>query len=461
MITTVAGNPYSSNQVVKDGVSATSISLGLLAGVAIDSKGDFYIADSCHVLKVEASTGLIQTVAGLTSPDEPAYPFCGPVGDNVLATLSQLEDPNGIALDSAGNLFIDDAGNRLILRVDAHTGIIRIVAGDISPTSSASLQETPYTGIEGYTGDGGAATVARLVYPYAIAVDHSENIYIADTGSEVIRKVTGTLSATTPAPVIAPDGGAYGLGFGGSIEVSMSDPATGTKIYFTTDGTTPTTDSKVYTGTITLDRTASVIAFASSHTAANSVASQGNYFKLPAPTISPDGGSFAKPQDVMINALPFANVFYTTDGSDPCTHNGSEFFSLLYDQPLKVSSPLTIKAVATLGAGCGPAASANFIVPSPPVVAVSPATNLTGTSATLNGTINPGTFATTYQFAYSSSCTLPLQNKTAEISLPAGAKTRSVSTNVSGLAPGVQYCFQLTATNRDGSSFASGGFETQ
>jgi sugar lactone lactonase YvrE len=78
-------------------------------------------------------------------------------------------------VDPQGNLYIADSGNNVIRRVDHLTHIITTVAG---------------TGTAGYTGDGGAATSATLFYPAGLAFDASGNLYISDTGNDVIRKVT-------------------------------------------------------------------------------------------------------------------------------------------------------------------------------------------------------------------------------------------------------------------------------
>jgi uncharacterized protein YjiK len=164
-LTVAAGNGFFG--VSGDNGSATSAELAVPWGVAADGLGNLYIADyfGARVRKVDAN-GVITTVAG---DGTNAY-----VGDGGPATKAWVNFPQGLAVDTAGNLYIADTMNYRVRKVTLATGIITTVAGD---------------GNGGYTGDGGLATKAELYQPYAVAVDAAGNLYIADTGNEVIRKV--------------------------------------------------------------------------------------------------------------------------------------------------------------------------------------------------------------------------------------------------------------------------------
>ena len=159
-----------------DGGPATQALLGDLDGMAVDGNGNVYIADpdNHRIRRVDAATGTISTIAGT---GERGYG-----GDGGPATQAQLRDPVGVAVDGNGNIYIADADNHRIRRVDVATGTISTIAG---------------TGERGYSGDGGPATQAELRYPSELAVDGAGNLYIADVRDHRIRRVdafTGTIS---------------------------------------------------------------------------------------------------------------------------------------------------------------------------------------------------------------------------------------------------------------------------
>lgn len=189
VITTVAGTgaPGSSG----DGGQATSAQLSSPQDVIVASNGDLYIADTGNnkVRKVAAATGAITTYAGTGAP--------GSTGDGGAATSAKLQSPAGVSIASNGDLYIADQGNNEVRKVAAATGVITRYAGTGSPGSS---------------GDGGAATSASLQSPYDVAIASNGDLYIADTGNNKIRKVTGatgviTTHAGTGSPGLSGDGG--------------------------------------------------------------------------------------------------------------------------------------------------------------------------------------------------------------------------------------------------------------
>src|SRR3989449_1241942 len=164
IITTVAGR--GTGQSSGDGGPATLAELIQPLGVAVDPAGNVYIADegSNRIRKVNTA-GIISTIAGNGKQ--------GFDGDGGPATSASLYEPSGVAVDPAGNVYIADAGNLRIRKVDT-AGIITTIAGN---------------GKEGFSGDGGPATSAELSFPVGVAVDPAGNVYIADEGSNRIRKV--------------------------------------------------------------------------------------------------------------------------------------------------------------------------------------------------------------------------------------------------------------------------------
>ncbi len=173
------------------------------SGVAVDNKGNIYIADTGNntIRKVDTN-GVLQTFAGTSKP----CPH-GKCGDGALATKARLNAPQGVAVDSKGNVYIADTGDDRIRVVQASTGKILRFAGLWNV--SCSDPTTP-------CGDGGAANAASLRAPMAVAVDKQNNVYIADSGdnrvrvvgskSKIINALAGNGTTCAPSTGICGDG---------------------------------------------------------------------------------------------------------------------------------------------------------------------------------------------------------------------------------------------------------------
>ena len=175
VINTVAGD---ANWIYAgDGGQASQSNIFLPFGVAVDAADDMFITDSSNsrIREVNGSTGIISTIGGTG--------VVGATGDGGPATSAGLSNPTSIALDPAGNVYFADNGNNAIRRIDAFSGLITTVAGRI--------------GSHGYTGDGGAATAATLNSPNGICFDASGNLYIADTGNNVVRMLNAASGVIT------------------------------------------------------------------------------------------------------------------------------------------------------------------------------------------------------------------------------------------------------------------------
>jgi uncharacterized protein (TIGR03437 family) len=179
-ISLFAGGQYSLVGYSGDGGAATSAALGFPSGVAVDFIGNVYISDfSAERIRKVDTSGIITTVAG-------GGTGISGLGDGGQATLATLSLPGGVAVDGSGNLFIADSGDFLVRKV-ATNGIITTVAGD-----------GPIPALDGI-GDGGPATKAFLFLPSSVAVDAAGNLYIADTNNNRIRRVATNGIITTVA----------------------------------------------------------------------------------------------------------------------------------------------------------------------------------------------------------------------------------------------------------------------
>ena len=234
-IVTIAGGPG-------QGPTATAMALRSPRAVAVDAAGNVYIADteSQRVRRLSPG-GALTVVAGSGVP--------GFSGDGGVATAAQLQDPNGVAVDGAGNVYIADTGNHRIRRVTPG-GVISTVAGGttdqlntpfgvavdglgivyiadsgnnrIRRLSGGVLTTVAGTGGAGFGGDGGAATAALLWQPRGVAVDAAGNLYIADRWNRRIRRVT-------PGGIISTVAGAGTMGFtgdgGSAVTAELGEPA--------------------------------------------------------------------------------------------------------------------------------------------------------------------------------------------------------------------------------------------
>ncbi len=174
MITTVAGTGavagYSG-----DGGAATAATMNHPVDVAVDLFGNLYIVDMYNyvIRKVSISSGNISTICGIGTP--------GFSGDGRAATTAQLYDPSAICVDHFGAIYISDLGNMRIRKIDVG-GKIRTIAGK---------------GVSGFSGDGGPATAAELMFPNGLAVNAFGNVCFADQGNNRIRFMSITLGANS------------------------------------------------------------------------------------------------------------------------------------------------------------------------------------------------------------------------------------------------------------------------
>ena len=151
-----------------DGGAAIAARLRFPHGVFVDSASNVYITDTYNraIRKVNASTGIISTIAGI-------YNSIGYSGDGGAATLAKLHTPSGVFVHSDGTLYIADSGNHCIRKVDTG-GVITTIAGNGTP---------------GYSADGVLATNGGLYFPFGLYVDSAGNVYIADSYNHRIRKL--------------------------------------------------------------------------------------------------------------------------------------------------------------------------------------------------------------------------------------------------------------------------------
>jgi len=167
IITTIAGTGVAGYS--GDGGQASNAELNVPAGLAFDHSGNLYIADLiAQCVRKINTNGIITTIAGTG--------VSGYNGDNIAATAAEISNPNSVAIDPSGNVFISDQFNNRIREVNTN-GIISTYAG---------------TGVASYTGDGAQATAATINRPFYVSLDAAGNLYISDFANNAIRKISNT-----------------------------------------------------------------------------------------------------------------------------------------------------------------------------------------------------------------------------------------------------------------------------
>jgi len=189
IITTIAGT--GTKGYSGDNGPATNAQLSMPVRICRDGSGNILFSDQRNnvIRKIDPS-GIITTIAGNGTT--------GYAGDNGPATAAALNGPSGLDVDTAGYLYISDAGNNVIRKINT-SGIISTIAGD---------------GVSGFSGDNGPATAAEIGYPLGLKIDKYGNIFFADFKNKRIRKIdnTGIISSIA--------------GNGGSIYSGDGNPAT-------------------------------------------------------------------------------------------------------------------------------------------------------------------------------------------------------------------------------------------
>lgn len=204
-INTFAGNLFA--DYAGDGGPAIDAELNNPEGVAVDGAGNVYIADtSNNRIRMVTPDGNIHTVAG--------NGIAGRSGDGGNALDAELNTPEGVAVDAAGNIYIADTFNQRI-RMVLTNGKIFTIAGGAGT---------------GYTGDGGGALSATFTFPSDVFVDAQGNVYVTDSGNYVIREMSpvSAVPAGPGAPAISPGGVISASGFGGFSTIA---PDTWIEIY--------------------------------------------------------------------------------------------------------------------------------------------------------------------------------------------------------------------------------------
>lgn len=172
LISTVIGD--GNFELNPNGTHLNQVKIGDIYGLGFDKLGNLYFSEANYIRKIDKTTTILSQISG--------NGFHGFGGDGGHSSKSQISFPGKPVFDSLGNLFFSDGLNSRIRRIDASTGVITTIAG---------------TGVAGYSGDGGPATLAKLQAISSLAFDPFGNLYLTESFSHRIRKIdhkTGIIS---------------------------------------------------------------------------------------------------------------------------------------------------------------------------------------------------------------------------------------------------------------------------
>jgi hypothetical protein len=393
-------------------------------GLTVDAAGNVYAADyGNHTIRKVTPAGVVTTLAGTA----------GLTGStNGTGSAARFSSPSSVAVDSAGNVYVADYANQVIRKVTP-AGVVTTLSGS--------------AGLSGSTDGTGSA--ARFKNPSGVAVDSSGNIYVADSGNHTIRKVTSSGVVATVAGTAGSIGSIDGTG-----SAARFDGPTGVAVDSAGNVYVADRDNN----TIRKVNPAGVVTTLAGSWGNGSNDGTGSAARFSGPSglaVDSTGNVYVADQgNHTIRKVSPAGVVTTLAGSTGVIGYNTGYVSARFNYP---------RAVVVSSSGRMYVANSSFhqiaqaeLVGFQPVLTQTNVSGLGVSGATLNGTVNPNGFVTTGAFeygltpAYGSSTSLTLSPST-------GTTAQLVSAGLTGLSSETLYYYRLTATNVDGTAYASGG----
>jgi len=405
VVTTLAGNLVTNQNGFavggsSDGIGSTA-QFNQPSGVAVDSLGNVYVADSGnHTIRQVTPAGVVTTIGNVA----------GVIGGaDGVGSSARFSSPAAITMDSAGNLYVVDAGNSRISKgtpsgQQSHSAAIIVLASPIiAGTVSGSGTFTVGTSVQisanansGWTYNGWSD--GNMQNPRTIIVPTDGATYTANFTQPTVSQ-----------PSISPNGGT----FTSSVSVTLTCATTGVTIYYTTNGTAPTTNSLIYSSPFAVNSTITVKAksfksgYADSAIASATFTINTTQAAVATPTITPDGGTFTNSLKVTLNCKTAGTkIHYTIDGTDPTSN------STLYKATgISITNTVTLKAKAFKGTNTSAtvAEAYTIVVPLPPTIAIASLPNATAKQLyTVILQVSPRTGFGAFKWSLATGSKLPL-----------------------------------------------------
>jgi hypothetical protein len=276
-----------------------------------------------------------------STPTTASPAYTGPITFTQTTTLKAMAAASGLT-----NSAVASATYTIQQQQQVATPTFSPAGGTYSGSVTVTISDATSGATIYYTTDGSTPTTSSTDYAGPITFTQTTTLKAMAAASgmtnSAVASATYTIQQQVATPTFSPAGGTYT----GSVTVTISDATSGATIHYTTDGSTPTTGSPVYTGPITFTQTTTLKAMAAAGGMTNSAVASATYTiqqRAATPTFNPPGGTYVLNLSVSISdTTPGATIHYTTDGSTPTTS------SPVYTGPiaLPVLSTTTIKAIA-------------------------------------------------------------------------------------------------------------------
>jgi hypothetical protein len=399
--------------------------------------GTYTTAQSVTISESITGTTIYYTTNG-TTPTTSSTAYSGPI------TVSASEIVKAIAIKTGySNSAVATAAYTINAPTILPKPILSPAAGTYTTTQMVTISDaTPGTTIY-YTNNGATPTTSSTRYTGPITVASSQTLQAiaVETGytNSAAAGDVYIIRPVLPTPTFSPATGAYT-----SVQtITISDAIAGTTIYYTTNGTTPTTTSTVYSGPITVGASETVKAIAVKTSYNNSAVATAAYTInaptiLPKPILSPAAGTYSAGQSVTISdAVAGATIYYTNNGTTPTTA------STKYTGPVNIGSSRTLQAIAVAsGYNNSPVTAAVYIISNAtlpkPIFSIAAGTYATGQSVTITDTTaaatiyytNNGTIPTTASTKYTGPVNIGSSRTLQAIAVASGYNNSSVTAAV-------------------------------
>jgi uncharacterized repeat protein (TIGR03803 family) len=429
--TSISGGTTGSADVIGDGTVFEIGAAGLPAFSPVG--GNYGGTQSVTITSATAGAKIYYTTNG-TTPTTSSPEYSGPIevsdAETIKAFATIAGSPNS-AVASAAYTFESQT---------AATPVISPTAGNYSSTQSVTITDSTAGATIYYTTNGTTPTASSTKYTGAISVSATETIEAIAVANgfsnSAVASATYTINLPAAAtPIFSPAVGIYTS----AQSVTLTDSTAGAAIYYTTNGTTPSASSTLYTGPITVSATETIEAIAIASGFSNSAVATGTYtINLPAatPVISPAAGNYSSTQSVTItDATAGATIYYTINGTTPTAS------STKYTGAISVSTTETIEAIAVASgfsnsAVASAAYTINLAAAATPVISpvagtYSSAQSVTITDSTAGATIyytTNGTTPTASSSAYSGAITVSATETIEAIAIASGFSNSAVAT---------------------------------